>query len=224
MRLTIATFLIAFLFSSVALAQTEPSGTLDPITTERDLFLEAANAAAARAAELQQQVDELTVNDPSAVQVIDQYNQAQIDHYKYEQDLREHAVAVLEWQLTAGWLILFLVMGVASLGIFLSYQEVIGGLRKSKKDDELIKNQELQAALANASASEKTELILSLQKVQVTSAVTGVVILVLSLGFLYLFVDRVFSLNPTNLSESDTRTTAVSEETSDDESEVETEE
>lgn len=221
MRLTITTFLMAILFNSVALAQTEPNDSLEAITAERNLYLEAANGAAAKATELQLQVYELTVNDPSATQVINQYNQAQIDHYKYEQDLREHAVAVLNWQLWAGWLILLLVFGVASLGIFLSYQEVIGGLRKSKKDDELVKNKELQAALANASASEKTELILSLQKIQVTSAITGVVILVLSLGFLYLFVDRVFSLNPTNLSETESRPAVAAEEDNGDESEDE---
>ena len=45
-----------------------------------------------------------------------------------------------------------------------------------------------------------TQLELSLAKFQITSAITGVAILVISLAFLYLFVDRVFEIDPQDLS------------------------
>lgn len=223
MRVAINWLLAICVFGTVAMAQTAPDGAIEEVRAERDLYLEAANAAAIRVSELQLELSNLAQNEPNATHVISAYNRAQIDHYKYEQDLREHSVAVLEWQLAAGWSILLLVLGVTGLGIWLSYLEVMGSLQNTEKKDALIKNNDLQAALNSASPSEKTELILSLQKIQVTSAITGVVILVLSLGFLYLFVDRVFSLNPTNLSEAAAQTSDLDGTESDGESSVESE-
>lgn len=203
MRVVLVAFLAGLLFCSSAEAQTDQEVSIEVLQEERDLLFEVANAAAIQLSELQSTVAELGANSPSATEVFNQYNQSQIDHYKYEQDLREHTINVLFWQLFAGWVILILVLGVTGLGIYLSYQEVIGSLGKPNGNNKILEDEELQSTLKNASASEKTELILSLQKIQITSAVTGVVILVLSLGFLYLFVDRVLSLNPLNLSEAE---------------------
>ncbi len=124
----------------------------------------------------------------SAQAVQEKWLASWIDRYEHEIKLRQHARQVLTWQSFASYAILLVVIAVTSLGVYLSYVEVKASLDTPEKA--------LSAVSQQNTGSPPTELIVSFQKLQVTSAVTGVVILVLSLGFLYLFLDRVFELEP----------------------------
>ena len=110
--------------------------------------------------------------------VMQGYHDSWIDLYKHEKYLREHTKDVLSWQKFAAYIVLSLVVLVTTLGIYLSFVEVKAALSISKKK------------------FSDTNVEISLQKLQVTSAITGVVILIISLAFLFLFLDRVFELDP----------------------------
>ena len=133
--------------------------------------------------------------DPKARAVIDAYNESWVEFFDHQQALRRHAILALQWQLITAYCLTVLVLGLVGLGIYLSIIEVKAALRKPTDVEQKILAQDPQS-----SVREKIELTLSLQKLQVTSAVTGVVILVLSLAFLYLFVKEVFEINPQNFS------------------------
>ncbi|WP_147125227.1 hypothetical protein [Shimia ponticola] len=133
-------------------------------------------------------------------QVVQRYNQSWIDYYEHETLLRAHARYALMWQLLSGYFLLAVVVAVTGLGIYLSYKEVMSAVEApnqmlTKLEEELAEGAG-GTAEQQAVAAQKTELVLSFQKLQVTSAVTGVVILTLSLGFLYLFAQSVLELEP----------------------------
>ncbi len=133
--------------------------------------------------------------DPKAKAAIDAYNESWVEFFNHQQALRKHAMSALEWQLITAYCLTVLVLGVVGVGIYLSIIEVKAALRKPADVEQKILTHDPQS-----SVREKIELTLSLQKLQVTSAVTGVVILVLSLAFLYLFVKEVFEINPQDFS------------------------
>ena len=133
--------------------------------------------------------------DPKVRAAVDAYNESWVGFFDHQKRLRDHAISVLQWQLLAAYCVTFLVLGIVALGIYLSIIEVKAVLRKPKDLDQKILTEDTQSTVR-----EKIELTVSLQKLQVTSAVTGVGILVLSLGFLYLFVKEVFEIKPQNFS------------------------
>ena len=89
---------------------------------------------------------------------------------------------------------------MTGLGVFLSYREVVASLNAPKDAEEnlaALRDVEINTAEeAQSVAKQQTELVLSFQKLQLTSAVTGVIILGLSLGFLFLFLQSAFGLDP----------------------------
>lgn len=112
-----------------------------------------------------------------------EYYTSLINFYRFQEDMRKHTKRVLWWQIVASYLILFLVVMVTGLGGFLSYREV------------------MKAMAIGFSPEHKLDV--AANRFQVTSAITGVVILVLSLFFLFLFVDRVFQINPVRMTDGD---------------------
>lgn len=125
------------------------------------------------------------------------------DHERYTMDLRAHALSLLNWQLVSSYVVLGLVVAVTLLGVVLSFMEVKNAMKAPEKVMEALSTGTLNEAPADPPAdgtppppSGSTSLIISAQKLQVTSAITGVVILVLSLGFLYLFVKEVLEAVP----------------------------
>lgn len=113
----------------------------------------------------------------------EEYYKALINFYHFQEDMRTHTRRVLTWQIIASYLILALVLTVTGLGGFLSYREVMKAL--------------------SIGFSPEHRLDVAANRFQVTSAITGVVILVLSLFFLLLFVERVFQVNPIRMSDGD---------------------
>ncbi len=134
-------------------------------------------------------------------------NQAVIDHLTYKNSLRRHAQLILWWQLISSYVLLALVCVVTILGVVLSYREVINAMKAPEKAIETFAQQGLLEDDASTGegdvpvpGSKGATLIISAQKLQVTSAITGVVILVLSLAFLYLFVMQVLEVVPRDFS------------------------
>lgn len=128
-----------------------------------------------------------------ALETAQAQNAAITEFLGYQSDLRAHALAIFTWQLRSAYVVLALVVAVTMLGVVLSYMEVRNAMRAPEK---------VMKALGAAQAQEGepdtppvpgtgANLVISAQKLQVTSAITGVVILVLSLAFLYLFVNEV---------------------------------
>lgn len=133
--------------------------------------------------------------DPLAKAAIDAYNESWVEYFSHQQALRNHALSALRWQLITAYCLTVLVLGVVGLGIYLSIIEVRAALKKPSEVEKDVLARDTQSTL-----QERIELTLSVQKLQVTSAVTGVVILVLSLAFLYLFVKEVFEIDPQDFS------------------------
>ena len=148
----------------------------------------------------------------SCIAVRERHNQHLIDRYDDAKLLRAHTRFVFRWQLLAAWAMLFMVLGVAGFGVFLSYQEVMATIRApqdARTQFASINNVEVKSAEeTQAVAKQQTELVLSLQKLQLTSAVTGVIILGLSLGFLFLFLQYVFEIEPLDSQPSTEQTEA----------------
>ena len=182
---------ITFLVSlGAALAQSveDPAMTLEEeVVMLRQVADALANdlaRAQADAASYREMIDSRSLPD-GAKAVQEKWLESWIDRYQHEIKLRRHALEVLQWQSFAAYMILFMVLAVTGLGVYLSYIEVKASLATPEKALE---------AISQETSNTPTELVVSFQKLQVTSAVIGVVILVLSLGFLYLFLDRVFEL------------------------------
>lgn len=133
-------------------------------------------------------------------------NEAVIDHLSYEQSLRGHALSILDWQLVSSYVVLGLVVAVTLLGVILSFMEVKNAMKAPDKVMEALKTGDFGTADDDGGAggtpppANGTTLVISAQKLQVTSAITGVVILVLSLAFLYLFVKEVLATRPMDFS------------------------
>lgn len=177
-----------------ALAQTE--------NVLRDVDAEAADLRAQRAA--------------GVFEAQQAYNASLADFAQYEIELRDHALSLLEWQLVSAYVILALVVGVTMLGIVLSFVEVRSSLTAPREAIEALGKAgfatgEETGEDGTPAPANGTTLIVSAQKLQVTSAITGVVILVLSLGFLYLFVKEVLEAVPTDFTSGFVATAATAE-------------
>ncbi|MES2540987.1 MAG: hypothetical protein V4583_10460 [Pseudomonadota bacterium] len=122
----------------------------------------------------------------------ERYYKAEIEYMEFQEELRAHTISVLAWQKFASYVILALVVFITALGGLLAYREVMKAI---------------ELGLPKESSME-----LAAHRFQITSAVTGVVILVLSLFFLLLFVERVFQLNPTNLAAGESLAGGVPDE------------
>ena len=98
----------------------------------------------------------------------------------YEANLLEHNEKILEWQRFASNITLLLVVLVVLAGIIFSGVQLLRIIQLGKPLSD-------------------TNLEISAGKIRVTSSIVGVVILVLSLGFLYLFLIEVYQLTPIKL-------------------------
>ncbi len=169
----------------------EPAAEIDALRKEISARKEAME-------ELTRQIVELRNEKSSANDgVVQKYYDSLILHYRYEDSLRNHTHNILQWQLISAYVVLLLVVLVTCLGTALSYWEVS---RSLKIPLQYLDRTGGTSEAAPSDVLATTTLEISPQRLQITSAVTGVVILVLSLGFLYLFVDRVLELKPIDLS------------------------
>jgi hypothetical protein len=105
------------------------------------------------------------------------YIEAELAHYDYQIDMMNVTKALYDWQHMASNVILFLVVLVVLAGVAFS------GLQ-------------LWKAVSQGGPQSTTELELSATKFRITSSIVGIVVLSLSLVFLYLFVLKVYTIRP----------------------------
>jgi len=190
--------LLCACLAGTAIAQT----TVSDIDALRKELSERTEAMGVMDAELSALKGDVESGYAAAVK---RFHQSQVEFYDYQNDLREQAQSVLFWQLVSAYVLLALVVLVTGLGIILSFVEVKEAMSLPGKV--LVAGAQGAAAAGGAApapgapppAMPPTTLEISAQRLQVTSAVTGIVVLVISLAFLYLFVDRVLSLQPTDI-------------------------
>ena len=118
----------------------------------------------------------------------------------YEVFVYSHRRAVFQWQLLSSQVVFWLVVAIVFVGLLFAGMQFYVSLRRSAKPPE--------GESSTGSASEVTELEASLQGIKVRSSVLGVIILVISLGFLYLYLVHVYPIKvvqeiPTVQSESE---------------------
>lgn len=107
------------------------------------------------------------------------------DEYAHLGALRDRMRDAFDWQRRASDVTLVLVVVVTLSGVGLSFYEILSSVRRA----------EAAAKRGVVGDSGTSTLTLSPGQLQVTSAITGVAILALSLGFLYLFLDRVYQVD-----------------------------
>lgn len=151
------------------------------------------------------------------------------NYYKYDMEMRNYSIKILNWQVVSVYSILSAVIVVVALGVVLSFIEVRAALqlpgkvmssnfilergRKAPASGEDAGDGQGEAEPegegSNGAATYATNLEISPQKLQITSAVTGVVVLVISLAFLYIFVLKVLEINPMDLQKPGKTSSAV---------------
>lgn len=115
--------------------------------------------------------DAVIVQDKETAELRKAYLKKQI---QYTNQLMEKNLDVLEWQLFASNIILWMVVALVSSGILFSAYQLIKGA--STKD------------LGETTAE------FDRQKLKVTSSVVGIVVLTISLTFFYLFIKEVYNI------------------------------
>jgi len=110
--------------------------------------------------------------------------QAQIKYYEYLNKKAEINLSQYRWQQTASNYLLFLVMVVVLSGIFFSGYQIWKS--SSIKD-----------------ISSDSTIELSIQKIKVTSSVVGVIVLAISIVFLYFFLIEVYRIKVVDMSKSE---------------------
>jgi len=130
----------------------------------------------ARNRELQTAVKMLSKKlDQASGPLADKYAEVQLARYQHQIDLMEHRRGVFAWQLIASYMVLAIVVVVTLAGIGFSAAQLINALRLSQPQGNI-------------------DLEISASKVRITSSVVGVVVLTLSIVFLYLFLDRIYEI------------------------------
>nr|WP_298690681.1 hypothetical protein [uncultured Dongia sp.] len=115
--------------------------------------------------------------------------------FAYAADLRRHNVALYRWQASASddmrilvWVVVLAGIGMAIYQLVIIMQiELWRARRRPSK---------AAADPAAPPGIPPQQLELGLGKVQVTSSIVGVVVLVISIAFLYLYVTEVYSIKP----------------------------
>jgi hypothetical protein len=139
-----------------------------------------------------QQADAVTKEERATLaeaklKALSSYYVSQASNYQNGDRLREYQQRVLSWQVSAAnWLLLVVVLVALSGIVFAGYELVatrrlIGSAKSVPRGDA-------------EPGSGTTTIIIEPTKIHITTAVVGIVVLGLSLGFLYLFIKEVYAL------------------------------
>lgn len=168
MRLTLALILGLMLLPAVGAAQ-------DPEPDPTDLAAELA-AAQALNAELVEAVGALSAKlDSASTPLALQRRELAMARYRHAIDLLDHRTAVFRWQLVSSYVVLGIVAVVTLAGLVFSAAQLRNALKLSQPQGNI-------------------DLEISASKVRITSSVVGVVVLTLSIVFLFLFLDRIYEI------------------------------
>lgn len=127
--------------------------------------------------------------------------------------LREHQQKVFAWQIKAANCLLVVVMIISLSGVLFAGYEMLSARRLIASGVTAVENSSIKAVAAaiadnaqlpagqapenstnNRGASPATTITIEPTKIHITSAVIGIIILGLSLGFLYLFLKEVYAI------------------------------
>jgi hypothetical protein len=172
MRSCILGLLLVFCLGGVPLAE-EPSDrqvTL-PSLEERQRRLEGLDLALPEAPDSQ-------VLDPKSEE---KYLLALRRYYDYRISGYDHRLRLFEWQFLSSKIIFVVVLFLVFSGIYFAAVQFHSGLSQSRKEK-------------TTGSEEVTEFVLSLKGLKVRSQVLGVIILVISLAFFYLYLVYVYPI------------------------------
>ena len=137
---------------------------------------DASDTAAGRESDLMVQPPPAWLKDPAT-------NKAFLDamgqYYAYRSSGLQHRAAVFEWQLSSSKIIFGTVLLLVFSGITFAAMQFYAGLKRKTAD----------------ARDAATEIDLSTTSVKVTSPVLGVIILVISLAFFYLYLVYVYPIS-----------------------------
>lgn len=108
--------------------------------------------------------------------------------YEYDISVYKHRRKIFDWQHTSSVLIFWVVILIVLIGLFFSGMQFYISLKREK---ERIK----QHSETPESQGNITEFEASLQGIKVSSSVIGIIILVISLAFFYLYLVHVYPVN-----------------------------
>ncbi len=106
------------------------------------------------------------------------YNTALRSYYEYRMSGYQHRMKLFQWQFFSSKIIFYTVLFLVLAGVYFAAVQFHSGLRRKTGDE----------------AEETTEFIFTLKGMQVKSPVLGVVILVISLAFFYLYLFFVYPI------------------------------
>ena len=117
-------------------------------------------------------------------------------YYDYRSQGYEHRARVFEWQLLSSKIIFVIVITLVSIGIYFSWLQFRAGMvaqdkRQSQEDKPADEGDQ------DAERDTRTTVRFSGKGIEVSSPVLGVIILTISLAFLYLYLVYVFPIEET---------------------------
>ena len=112
------------------------------------------------------------------------------EYYRYLIQGFEHREQVFRWQFRSSWVIFGIVNLVVLVGLYFSWLQFRIGLRTGA----IAAGDSLNRSGETSSQGLVTELTLSSKEIRVSSPVLGVIILVLSLAFYYLYLVYVYPI------------------------------
>ncbi len=127
-----------------------------------------------------------------------EYYQNYIDAMKHEIALRGYVREALEWHLKAANWMLVLVIAVLGFGLVVSFWEVRRSLRFVRSPAKRSPSGEAKGSPSGTAIASHV-IQVAPTSVQITTAATGIVVLLISLGFVYLFVDKVLPVEVVEL-------------------------
>jgi hypothetical protein len=122
----------------------------------------------------------ITVAQGQDAATSEDYQQALRSYYTYRKAGYDHRLRVFEWQLLSSRIIFFVVLFLVFVGIYFAAVQFHRGAARPGKTE--------------VSSEDMTELDLSVKGVKVRSPVLGVIILVISLAFFYLYLVYVYPI------------------------------
>lgn len=134
------------------------------------------------------------------IELIHADNKARLDH---RIALMKHDEAIFAWQRWASEVLLWVVVAVVSCGLAFSGYQLVVVMEMARR--RLRQQQDVVQGEANAQGQDgipslASQLAISAGKLEVTSSVVGVTVLVISIAFLYLFVREVYTIKPLSMS------------------------
>jgi hypothetical protein len=105
--------------------------------------------------------------------------------------LDQHTLEVLRWQLQSSKIIFWVVITIVCIGVGLAVVQFVAALKVNSNG-----HSQTEGNSHRESGGDSTEIELSLQSIKVKTSLIGVMVLIVSLGFFYLYLLHVYPIKP----------------------------